>query len=193
MERRFNSRAVTECRVDGTENKRITGYASVFYDGTPDTEYELWDDTRERIMPGAFDRAIAEDDVRALFNHDANMLLGRNKAGTLSLRADKTGLAYDISPPDTEIGRSVAESIKRGDLSGSSFAFIVDKEEIRSEGKMVIREVKAVRLFDVGPVTYPAYNSTDVAVRSMNEALKPQAPDYQRTNESLRRRLNRSL
>lgn len=168
MERRFNNRAVTEL----TENKRISGYASVFYDGTRDTEYQLWDDVRERIMPGAFDRAIAEDDVRALFNHDANMLLGRNKAGTLTLRQDKTGLAYDIDPPDTETGRSVVASIKRGDLSGSSFAFMVEDEDIRKEKDVWIREVRAVRLFDVGPVTYPAYDSTTTAVRSVSDCAE---------------------
>ena len=87
-----------ELRED--ENKKpagITGYAAVFYDGTPNTEYELCDGLRERIMPGAFDRAMSEGhDVRGLFNHDANMLLGRTTSGTCRLSVDSRGLKYDI-------------------------------------------------------------------------------------------------
>jgi HK97 family phage prohead protease len=160
-----------ERRAD--ESPSIFGYAAVFYDGTPETEYELWTNVRERIMPGAFDRAIGEgDDVRGLFNHDANNLLGRSTAETLALRADDTGLRYDIQPPDTQIGRDVVTMIERGDLTGSSFAFIVTDEDWRKEDKQEIREIRGVQLFDVGPVTYPAYEATTTNLRDSDGALE---------------------
>src|ERR1700728_2523684 len=86
-------------RSDGTSE--ICGYGAVFYDGTPDTEYPMWPGAVERIMPGAFDRALREDDVRGLFNHDPNLLLGRTASGTMRLRVDDVGLWYSIDPAMT--------------------------------------------------------------------------------------------
>ena len=114
MERRFltaGSNMRLEARAEG-ELPKIIGYASVFYDGTAGTQYELWDDTFERIMPGAFDRALKEDDCRALVNHDANNLLGRTASGTLRLSIDKTGLRYEIDTPNTTLGRDTIENIR---------------------------------------------------------------------------------
>lgn len=143
----------------------ITGYGAVFYDGTERTEFVLGEERGvkfvERIMPGTFDRAIRDDDVVGLFNHDDNNVLGRTSSGTMRLSVDQRGLRYEIDPPDTELGRSVAELQKRGDVSGSSFAFLVTDHEIRSDGNIRIREVRDVKLIDVGPVTYPAYKGTN--------------------------------
>jgi len=144
----------------------ISGHAAVFYDGTPNTEYEYFD-IRERIMPGAFDRAIEEkDDARALLNHDPNQLLGRVSAGTLRLSTDFKGLRFAVSPdPELEVTRSVLSWIKRGELTGCSFAFSIPEggERWKTEGKQQVREILSVRLFDVGPVTYPAYEATNVS------------------------------
>lgn len=169
--RDFKSQQIgVETRADG--GKTLTGYAATFYrDGDPGTEYKLWGDTYERIMPGAFDRAVAEDDVRALVNHDSSQIVGRKSAGTLRLSTDSRGLKYEIDLPDTTVGRDIAESVKRGDITGSSFGFMVDEQAWRSlpDGRE-IRELVALRLLDVGPVTFPAYEASSVAVRSLGSA-----------------------
>ncbi len=169
MERRFVGAAQCRVRIENrADDKRaIVGYGAVYYDGTPATEFKLWSGTVERIMPGAFDRAVKEDDVRALFNHDPNHLLGRSTAGTLKLSTDETGLRYDIDPPDTQIGRDVMVSLDRKDITGSSFSFSVISETWRDDeaAGIVIRELNEVRLFDVSPVTYPAYEGANAGVR----------------------------
>ncbi len=175
MERRFlsieSSPVGLETRED--DSPMIQGHAAVFYDGTEATEFKLWHGAVERIMPGAFKRAIGRngDDVRALFNHDADNLLGRTSAKTLSLSIDDIGLRYEITPPDTNTGRDVMTSIKRRDLTGSSFSFIVRKETwIKDEERdLEIREIKDVRLYDVGPVTFPAYEATTADSRDTAE------------------------
>ncbi len=167
-ERRFLSLDRAPIRMDardGDEPARIRGLASVFYDGTPDTEFELWSGVVERIMPGAFDRAIEEEqDVVGLFNHDANLVLGRRPL-TLSLRVTAEGLAYSILPPKTRA--DTVESIERGDVIGSSFSFRIQSETWRKEDGLEIREILDVDLFDVGPVTFPAYETTTTSVRSL--------------------------
>ena len=166
MERRIASGRVQ--LIERTDAKPIIrGHGAVFYDGTPGTQYEIWDGMIERIMPGAFDRAIKEDqDIRGLFNHDPTLLLGRTTAKTMRLSIDEKGLAYEIDPGDTTIARDVQEHLKRGDVTGSSFAFTVMTEEWRKDDGVQIREIKDVNLFDVGPVTYPAYTGSDSGVRS---------------------------
>lgn len=147
----------------------IRGYAAIFYDGSRNSEYVLWEGYRERILPGAFDRAIAEKhDVRCLKNHDPNLLLGRTKSNTLSLSIDSVGLAYDCAPGNTQAGRDVIAEIERGDMTGSSFSFSPREtrwvEEVDGEGKTtIIREILDVDLYDVGPVTFPAYEATTAA------------------------------
>lgn len=157
----------------------IVGYAAVFYrEGDPGTEYEMWPAGSgwprvvERIMPGAFDRAVKEDDVRGLFNHDPANILGRKSAGTLRLSVDDIGLRYEIDPPDTQTARDLLVSLKRGDVSGSSFAFIPTKTEYRDlidnatgKGETIVERLQ-VELLDVGPVTFPAYTGATSGARS---------------------------
>lgn len=121
---------------------------------------------REKIERGAFSKAVGSD-VRALFNHDPNIVLGRTRAKTLRLAEDSRGLAIEIEPPDTGPARSVVEALRRGDVSQMSFAFrtIRDKWEQVGEDEH-IRTLLEVELFDVSPVTFPAYPQTDVALRS---------------------------
>jgi HK97 family phage prohead protease len=170
-ERRFigSGPAGIEVRQDGDRPRTLSGYAALFYRADdPGTEYELWDGAVERILPGAFDAAVSGDDVRALFNHDPNHLLGRTTSGTLRLSVDKVGLRYEVDLPDTQSGRDTATSAGRGDLTGSSFGFSLRSDGARwtrDKGKDV-RELRSLALFDVSPVTYPAYKSTTVAVRS---------------------------
>lgn len=161
---------VGEVRAEaGEENKltHIVGLGSVF-----DSRSELIYGFREIIKPGAFDDVL-NDDVRGLFNHDPNYILGRTTAGTLSLSVNERGLIYDITAPDTQTIRDlVLAPMQRGDINQSSFAFRVarDGEDwYQDDEGVVIREItRFSRLYDVSPVTYPAYQDADSAVRSMN-------------------------
>lgn len=149
----------------------IVGYAAVFYDGTPRTQYQLWPGCVERIMPGAFSEAI-DGDVAGLRNHNAEALLGRTTAPTptLRLREDRVGLRYEIDPPDTTCGRETVTLIERGDMQGSSFAFRVNDErwteEVVGGVTIQVREILNVTLYDVGPVTFPAYSATTAGIGS---------------------------
>lgn len=155
-----------ETREDGRQV--IVGYASVFFNaGDSGTEFQLAPKVRERIMPTAFNRALSENqDVRALFNHDPAHLLGRRGSGTLRLSVDHIGLRYEIDPPDTQAGRDTLESIRRGDLAGSSFAFILKRHRWERGADFDVRNIEDVDLLDVGPVTFPAYKSATTGLRS---------------------------
>jgi len=168
-------------RID-PENKKIIGYASVFNQWSEDLGY-----FKEKVKRGAFKKTIQEADVRALFNHDPNFVLGRNKSGTLELEEDKKGLKIEIDPPDTQWARDLLVSMERGDINQMSFGFktIKDKWD-ESDPKEITRELLEVELFDVSPVTYPAYPQTSAQVRSKVEELrKPleEPPCEQRTPE----------
>jgi HK97 family phage prohead protease len=171
MERRFLK---TEIRSRAAGE--ISGHAAVFYDGTPATEYRLGIESRdavERIMPGAFDKALTdqENDVIALFNHEQNQLLGRQSSGTLGLTTDGKGLEYRIRAGDTTVAKDVREHIRRGDVTGSSFAFIPHEggESWKREGDKLVRSITSVALFDVGPVVQPAYAGTDAQARAVGD------------------------
>lgn len=169
------------------EGSVIKGLSAVYYrEGDAGTEYWLWRDMVERIMPGAFDRAISEKhDARGLFNHDSSQLLGRVSSGSLTLSLTSEGLAYEIpvdaADPDHQ---RVGAKIDRGDVTGSSFAFLV-RAQTWSEVKLddgswlYIRQITDLDLFDVGPVTFPAYEATTAgrstdAAGQLREALTPE-------------------
>lgn len=167
VERR--SFSVTTRRDLGSRSGRlITGYAAVFNQNANRGIFQ------ERIAPGTFRRAIAEDDVRCLFNHDSNYVLGRNRAGTLRLTEDRRGLFMEAEPPDVEWARALVAGIERGDITGQSFGFIVTRETWDYDGEMPLRTIEEVQLFDVGPVTFPAYRNTNVSVRAMAQAAAMQ-------------------
>ena len=153
---------------DGAE-LRFEGYAAMFNSPSEDLGGFI-----EQIAPGAFADAIANDDVRALFNHDPNYVLGRNKAGTLKLTEDEKGLRFDLTAPDIGWARDLHASVKRGDIDQCSFAFGVEAEEwARGErGEPDQRTLKKVRLYDVSIVTYPAYQATSVSARSYKNDKK---------------------
>lgn len=163
-----------EVRAEG-KTLRVSGYAAMY-----DKETVIAGMWRERIARGAFASALdGTDDVRALFNHDPNILLGRTKSGTLKLSDDERGLRYDIvlDPDDPDTPR-VHSKIKRGDVDGSSFGFAVHRDEDMDwdssptkKGKLPLVTIRKVELFDVSPVTFPAYPQTSVSARSRGEAL----------------------
>lgn len=172
IERRsaFASPARCEQRGDSAGHV-LVGHAAVFDQWT--TLYEsnayVW---REVIRPGAFANALREaPDVPALWNHRSECLLGRTTSGTCRVSEDSRGLAVEIDLPDTTLGRDLATLMDRGDVSRMSFAFVAraggQKVTIREENGRVIeeRELTDLDLYDVSPVTTPAYDGTDCALR----------------------------
>jgi len=171
--------AQVEHRADDEDKpERLSGHAAVYYrDEDPLTEFDIFGDGSfvERVEPGAFDRALKEgQDVRALVDHDPSRILGRSTAGTLSLSTDDAGLAYRIDVPDTQVGRDILVSVRRGDITGSSYAFRVTREEWEDdkEEHRTIRRILDVDLFDVGPVSFPAFAGTDVSVAKRSLASR---------------------
>ena len=177
MERRTFS--VREFRVEGADGlpPKISGHAAVF-----DQLSEDLGGFRERIAKGAFERTLKEGaDVRGLFNHDPNFILGRSTAGTLRLKEDISGLLTEIDPPDTQFARDLLVSMKRGDISQMSFGFYTKQDKWDKLDGAWVRTLLDAELFDVSIVTYPAYPQTDAAVRSLAAArqtieLPPETP-----------------
>ena len=169
MERRFQELDI-ELRESEQEGviAEISGHAAVFYrSDDPGTQYEMFSDTLERIDRGAFRNGLSTgEDVRGLFNHDPSQVLGRTAAGTMRLSTDKIGLKYQIDVPDTTVGRDLVTSMRRGDVSGSSFGFRASNVDWSRDGDKTVRTIKEAKLFDAGPVTYPAYAAADAGFRS---------------------------
>jgi len=177
MERRYPRKA--EIRVDGTaESPKITGYAAVF---------DQWADIggwfRERVKKGAFTKSIKESDVRALWNHNENYVLGRNRSGSLKLWEDDTGLAVEIDPIPTQWADDLLKSMRRGDVNQMSFGFVVNKQDLDYENDE--RTLVDVSLFDVSVVTYPAYPTTTAQVRSMFSQKEPEIEEKEPTEAEL--------
>jgi HK97 family phage prohead protease len=143
----------------------IRGYAIVF-----DVLSENLGGFRERIAPEAVTRTLHENiDVRAFVDHDPSKIIGRVSAGTLRLRADSKGLKSEIDPPNTSAARDIVESIRRGDVTGMSFAFRTLTDDWNMEDGVPVRTVLDMRISEVSVVSVPAYTSTtaDVALRSL--------------------------
>ena len=165
---RANTRPVTVQRSEDGTPQTISGYGAVFYRvDDPGTEFEIAPGVYERIGRTAFE-GIGQLDVRSMFNHDPNQLLGRTTAGTLGLTVDNVGLRYEVTLPDTQAGRDVAASIDRGDVDGSSFWFKVpvDGYEKRTEDDKTVWELVRTEVIEVGPVVLPAYTATTSEARS---------------------------
>ena len=169
MDKKLERRAYVadELRIDTEEGQalKIHGHAAVF-----DTLSEDLGGFFERIAPAAFARTIQSGDVRALFNHNPDYVLGRNKAGTLKLTEDSKGLAIEIDPPDTQFARDLLVSMARGDINQMSFGFRTLNDKWQKVDGEWIRTLLEVELVDISPVTFPAYPQTDVAVRSLEVA-----------------------
>lgn len=132
---------------------------------------------REIIEPGAFADRL-HDDVRALWQHDPLYVFGRTVSGTLELSEDEVGLRYRVEIPDAQWARDAVASIRRGDVNQSSFAFTVSSDQdqaiAREDGQWTRRIKRVGQLYDVSPVTFPAYQETSVAVRSQLAKLQEQ-------------------
>lgn len=150
----------------GKKSSTMEGYAANF-----NVLSEDLGGFRELLMPGCFKNALSTSDVRALFNHNPDKILGRNVAGTLRVSEDEKGLRFEVDPPETSYSKDLQISMQRGDVNQCSFGFRVAEEGdtwAKDSAGMWIRSIFNVeKLFDVSPVTYPAYVSTSCAVRSM--------------------------
>jgi HK97 family phage prohead protease len=161
--REIRNYIVNEIRAGAGEDgvKKISGYAAVFNQPSEDLGGFV-----EKIAPGAFAQSLVADDVRSLWNHNADYPLGRVKARTLSLSEDLKGLKFEIIPPDTQYARDLIVSIERGDVDSMSFGFYTLNDNWERVGDTIIRTLLEVQLLEVSPVTFPAYPQTSAAVRS---------------------------
>lgn len=156
----LESRAVID-----VEKRTIEGYAAVFNRWSEDLG-----GFREIILPGAFAPALEryDLDVRALINHDANLILGRTKTGTLEIYEDNIGLSVRIALPDTQYARDLLVMLERGDINQMSFGFETARDRWYEEGGQVYRELLEIgRLYDVSVVTFPAYPQTIAQARDV--------------------------
>lgn len=154
LERRMTTGAC-EARSKGSKTY-VEGYAAVFERRSGNLGGFV-----EVVKPTAFNKTMREADVRALWNHDPSLVLGRNKAGTLDLSRDEKGLYYRAMMPNTTYARNLFELLERGDITQSSFTFFKvqdDWELVNMDGgDFPQRSLMEVGLVDVSPVTFPAY------------------------------------
>jgi HK97 family phage prohead protease len=165
----FAGKIELRAALSGTGPGRLAGYAAK-YNALSQNLGGFF----EKLAPGCFN-SVMQDDVCCLRNHEDDNLLGRTLSGTVGLALDDIGLMYECELPDTTVGRDTAEMIRRGDMRGSSFAFNIamDGQEWDWDGPSPLRTITKIgRLFDVSPVTNPAYLDTSVGMRSFKEALE---------------------
>jgi len=150
------------------DSQKIVGYAAVY-----DQLSEDLGGFKEKIRKGAFANSIKKDDIKLLFNHDPNYVLGRNKNGTLKLEEDEHGLKIEATPPETSFAKDLINLMERGDVDQMSFGFIVNEDEWDTADKEnPIRTLIDVELFDTSIVVYPAYKQTSVNVRTTEDVYK---------------------
>lgn len=144
-----------------SEGRKLVGYAARF-NQTAEI-IERGQRFKERIAPGAFTRALSHD-IHGLINHDRNLVLGRNTAGTLHLEQDKKGLAFELDPPDTQYARDLVHLIERGDVSQCSFGAGLARTRDSWAGS--VRTLEEIDCFDVSIVSVlPGYPGTSVTLR----------------------------
>ena len=164
---------------------RISGYFNVF-----NSVYQITPDMSESFAPGAFTKALSGD-IRALINHDSTLVLGRTKAGTLTLREDSRGLWGDVEiNPNDQDAMNLYERVKRGDVNQCSICFtpVQEETEFRDDGSVHWTVTEAI-LYEVSACTFPAYEETNISARSAErDALK--ARRLEMWKNTMKRRLN---
>ena len=181
-----------EVRADG-EKTKVSGIAAVVNKRANIGYFD------EMVMPGAFEGRL-NDDVLALFNHEPNLILARstNGKGTLRLSIDAAGnLAYEYDTPQRSYALDLLDAIQMGDVDKSSFAFRVAKQEwelaVRGSKQNDLRKIILFeRLYDVSPVTVPAYQDTKVGARSL-EAVRKELETQDSVNYKLNLRKRQIL
>ena len=174
----------TEKSEDGKQ--RAEGVAILYEEPTV-----LYEDSSTRyeeiIAQGAATKSLGEDDVRAVWNHNYDIVLGRKSAGTLTLEEAEDGVHVDIDFPDSEEGRGKFISVQRGDVNQMSFGFDILKESVTEDStgeKRVIRSrVEEIKLWEVSPVTFPAYENTKLNARDRVTTLREKAAALSSTED----------
>ncbi len=164
--------------VEDDGRRKLRGYIAKFNAES----YELWDDRIvegepfvEIIRPGAFDGVLGED-IRALFNHDKSLVLGRTTNGTLRLKTDDVGLFFEVDLDDTTVAQDAWKMVKRRDIDGCSFCFDLDEdmghEVIYRANQVTLHEItQFTKIIEVSPaVTFPAYEQTESYARNRDRA-----------------------
>ena len=189
IERRTNT---VELRVATSEGKApvIKGYAAKFRTLSESMpimrDGEKVGTFREQLMPGCFASAIPVSDIRSLFNHNPDLILGRTTSGTLRVAEDDLGLAFEVDPPDTTYARNLQVSMQRGDVNQCSFGFsVAEGGDTYAKDPAImggwIRSIhKMGKLYDASPVTYPAYVDTNCAVRSLVGLIDGEAAEIEK-------------
>jgi len=156
-----------EVRADDDGAIKVSGYAAVF-----NQETNIGGMFREQIAPGAFSEAVGRDDVVFLINHEG-LPLARTRSGTLEIKEDDHGLFIqtELDPDDPDV-KSIVPKMKRGDLDKMSFAFVPDVQEWDDSEDVPLRTITRASLFDVSIVTNPAYDGTDIGLRSLEDFRK---------------------
>ncbi|RTL04023.1 HK97 family phage prohead protease [Candidatus Dependentiae bacterium] len=175
-ERKREQRSISkiEFRAEDGEQKVVRGYAALF-----NSETQLAPNVVEKIAPGAFASSIGGD-VRALWNHNMDLILGRTTNGSLILREDGTGLAFELRMPDTTFGMDKYKEIASGLVTGVSFGFFVNKESwVRgSDTTPHMRILEDVELLEISPTPFPAYEGTSVSARSLEQVIKEKLAEW---------------
>lgn len=147
----------------------LHGYAAVFNE---DTVINSWEGNFvERIAPGAFGKTLKErgSKIKVLFNHGFDPSIGDKPLGKPTrMEEDKRGLVVEVPLDDTSYNRDLLASLRSGALDGMSFRFSVTKEEWEDkseDNELPVRTLKEVKLYEFGPVTFPAYEATTAGVR----------------------------
>lgn len=181
--REFQTKFEITRQQQSPEEMIIEGYFALY-----ETETELIDGIYEIITKGAFDNTL-NNDIRALWNHNSQYVLGRNKSGSLELKTDDKGLFAVVKLPNTQYAKDIYSLIQRGDLDQASFGFNIlgeDLEELASGGYRW--RINEIDLHEISVVTFPQYENTSVQARSKQvEVLKQRKLDIQR--KALEKRL----
>ncbi|WP_281681837.1 HK97 family phage prohead protease [Zunongwangia profunda] len=161
----------------------IEGYAAVFNKRADLFWFE------EEILPGAFDEVL-NDDVRCLFNHNPNYILARSVdgKGTLTLSVDSKGLKYSYVTPKRGYAIDLQDAIETGDVSQSSFAFRASEviwKDAQNDDEKDLRQIKKIaQIYDVSPVTYPAYHDAEVGKRSYDQHKEQRKKDENKSGDN---------
>lgn len=165
-----------ELRAVDDQTRRLTGYAATF--NTP-TKIRSWSGEFDEVIDvGAFGETLRSGaDVRLLVEHDPRSLLARTSAGNLTLGEDAKGLRYEVTLPDTQLGRDTYEQVRVGNYKGMSFGFRPMKTRTQYDDKGKLRSValQTVELREITITSMPAYPKTSVAMRSLFTRSEPPA------------------
>jgi HK97 family phage prohead protease len=169
-----------ELRVSDGEKTTIAGTGIVYNQ----LSVVIWGMFREQISPGAFTESMAKRDVRFLWNHNTDYPLGRTGNGTLRLSEDESGIGFENDPPATSWGNDAVASLRRGDVTQTSFGFVtVEDDWSIDSNEQLIRTIRKGELWEISPVVFPAYPQTEVGLRGQQglEAM-PTMPDWVRAH-----------